>query len=233
MTNFDQSEEGDYNSLPYSQALLLDKRNIFSIYKSFIKMKIDIISILFFSEEFTHRSLTLCLYALDFYFSFFLNALLYTDDVVSEKYHNNGQLNFFTTIFLSLTSNIISCIIMHFIQKLVSYSEYLSVMVREVNKKHEFISTFKKLYLVLKIKIFFFFSISFILSLFFTLYLLIFCQIYNKSQISLLVNYIMGIVESLAYSVGVSLIICILRFLGLKLRSINLYRTSVYLDEKL
>ena len=196
-------------------------------------MKIDIISILFFPEEFTHKSLTLCLYALDFLFSFFLNALLYTDDVVSEKYHNNGQLDFFTTMFLSLTSNIISCIIMHFIKKLVSYSEYLSIMVRDVNKKYEFILTFKKLYLVLKIKIFFFFTISFILSLFFTLYLLIFCEIYNKSQISLLVNYIMGIVESMAYSVGVSLIICILRYLGLKLRRINLYRTSVYLDEKL
>ena len=231
--NLEHSEEKDYNYLPYSQALKLDKRNFFSIYLSLIKMKIDIISILFYPEEFTHKSLTLCFYALDFLFSFFLNALLYTDDVVSEKYHNNGELNFFTTIFLALTSNIISSIIMYFIQKLVTYREYLSRMVRDANKKYEFILTFKKLYLVLKIKIFFFFSISFILSLFFALYLIIFCKIYNKSQSSLTVNYIIGLIESLAYSVGVSLIICILRFIGLKKRLIHIYRTSVYLDENL
>ena len=115
--NFEQSEQKDYNCLPYSQALILDKRNIFLIYINFIKMKINIIPILFYPEEFTYKSLTLSIYTFEFLFSFFLNALLYSDDIVSEKYHNNGQLDFLTTIFLSLTSNIISSIIMYFIQK--------------------------------------------------------------------------------------------------------------------
>ena len=196
-------------------------------------MKIEIISILIYPEEFTHKSLTLSLYSFDFLFSFFMNGLLYTDDIVSEKYHNNGQLNFFTTIFLSLTSNIISSIIMYFIRKLVSYNEYFSRLVRDLKKKNEYIMAFTKLYFILKIKIFLFFIISFILSLIFSLYLLIFCEIYKKSQTSLIINYIIGIVESLAYSVGVSLIISILRYLGLKLKIINIYKTSVYLNEKL
>ena len=153
--NFEETEEKDYNSLPYIQALKLDKRNIFLIYLSFIKIKIDIISILFYPEEFTHKSLTLSIYTFEFLFSFFLNALLYTDDIVSEKYHNNGQLDIFTTIFLSLTSNIISSIIMYFIQKIVSYREYLSRMVNDLKEKDEYILTFTKLYLLAKIKIFF------------------------------------------------------------------------------
>ena len=196
-------------------------------------MKIVIISILFYLEEFNHKSLALSLYTLDFQFNFFLNALLYTDDIVSEKYHNNGQLDIFTSLFLSLTSNIFSFIIMHFIEKLASFSEYLSKMVNEIKDKYEYILTFKKLYLVLKIQISFFFIINFILSLFFTFYLLIFCEIYNNSQISLLINYIMGIIESLVYSLGVSFIICILRYLGLKLKMKALYRTSVYLNQSL
>ena len=162
-----------------------------------------------------------------------MNALLYTDDVVSEKYHNNGQLDLFTTIFLSLTSNVVSSIIIYFIEKLVFYEEYFSKMVNELKERDEYILTFTKLYLVLKIKILIFYIISFILSLFFILYLLIFCEIYKKSQASLIINYIMGLVESLAYSVGASLLISILRYLGLKLKIINLYKTSVYLDEKL
>ena len=230
VNNFEKIGEKDYNCLPYSQALKSDNRNFFSIYISLIKMKIIIIAILFFSEEFNDKSSALSIYTLEIQFNFFLNTLLYTDDIVSQKYHNNGYLNLFTTVFLSLTSNIISSIIMYFIEKLVSYRKYLPKMVKELKEKYEYILTFKKLYLVLKIQIFFFFIISFILSLFFTLYVLIFCEIYKKSQISLLINYIIGIIESLAYSFGVSIIICILRYLGLKLKIIYLYRTSVYLD---
>ena len=226
-------EEKDYNFLPYSEALKLDKRNIFNIYMSLIKKKIDIISLLFYPEDFTHKSLTLCIYTLDFLLSFFTNALLYTDDVVSEKYHNNGQLDLFTTLFLSLTSNIISFIIMFLIKKIVTYNEYLSRMVRDVYKKKEYILTFKKLYLVLRIKVYLFYIISFILSLFINIYLLIFCQLYANSQASLIINYLMSLIESTAYSVGIPLIICILRYLGLKNKLIYIYRTSVYLDDLL
>ena len=216
-------EENDYNSLPYSLALKLDKRNFLLIYKSLLKNKIEIISILFYPEEFTHKSLTLCIYTLDFLFSFFINALLYTDDVVSEKYHNNGQLNLLTTLFLSLASNIISFLIMHVIKKIAEYNEYLSRMVKDVDKKKEFILTFQKLYLVIKIKVFFFFNISFIFSLFISIYILIFCQIYKKSQGSLIINYLMSLIESSAYSVGVPFIISILRYLGLKRKIIYIY----------
>ena len=97
-------------------------------------MKINIISIIFFPEEFTHKSLTLSIYSLEFLFSFFMNALLYTDNIASERYHNNGKLDLFTSIFLSIISNIISSIIMYLIKQLVSYSEYFSRMVTEIKK---------------------------------------------------------------------------------------------------
>jgi hypothetical protein len=232
-SNFRGVEENDYNFLPYSQAIKLDKRNIFLIYLSLLKNKIDIISILFYPDDFTHKSLNFCIYTLDFLISFFTNALLYTDDIVSEKYHNNGKLDLFTTIFLSLTSNIISFIFMYIIKKLVTYNEYLSRMVRDVKRKNEYILTFKKLYLVIKIKVFSFFYINFIISLFITIYLLVFCYIYENTQVSLIINYLMGLAESLAYAFGIPLIICILRYLGLKRKIIYIYRTSVYLDDLL
>ena len=232
-TYISKIEEKDYNILPYSQAIKFDKRNIFSIFLSIMKMKIDIISILFYPEEFTHKSLTFCIYTLDFLISFFINALLYTDDVISEKYHNNGKLETFTTLFLSITSNIISFIIMYIIKRLAAYSEVLSRMVRDVKKKNEYILAFKKVYLVIKIKVFSFFYISFILSLFVSIYLSIFCHIYTKIQSSLIISYLMGLIESLAYSIGIPLIICILRYFGLKRKSIYAYRTSVYLDDLL
>ena len=53
------------------------------------------------------------------------------------------------------------------------------------------------------------------------------------SQKSLLKNCLMGMVESLCYSVGVSLIICCLRYIGLKFKNKYIYRTSTYLAHKL
>ena len=163
-----------------------------------------------------------------------MNAFLYTDDVVSQKYHNNGDLDFFTTLFLSLASNVASSILMFFINSLISYREYLSSLFKEINHKNSnsYILTFKRITKIVKIKIFLFYVSSLILSAFSMIYILIFCQIYKKSQKSLLINYVLGLVESFAYSFGISLIVSILRFIIIKYKLIYLYRTSVYLNEK-
>ena len=218
--------------MPYSTALEIDKRNIFLIYISLIKIKIDIIKLLFYPEKFSHLSLTLSIYFLDFLFSFFMNAFLYTDDIISEKYHNNGTLNLYTSLFLSFISNLVSNICTSIIYKIVAYNEYLDELTKNNIRKSKYILIFKKLFNIIKIKIFIFFFISFIISNFSIFYIIIFCQIYKKSQKSLLENYLIGVVESLCYSVGVSFIICFLRYFSLKFKSKYIYRTSTYLDHK-
>lgn len=225
-------DKDEYNQLPFNKALALDKRDIFSIYISLIKMKIEILSILFFPEKFTHISVTFSIYLLDFLFCYFMNALLYSDDVVSQKYHNNGKLNFITSVTLSLISNIISNMFLWMIKRLTSYHEYFLSMTKEIKRKEIYILTFQKLYKLTKITIYTFFVVSFIITVFITYYLSIFCIIYQKSQISLLINYIIGLIESLISSVLISFLISVLRYVGLKYKCINIYRTSVYLDKK-
>ena len=87
-------DEIDIDNSPYTQALRLNKRNIFIMFFNIFKMKIEIIA--------------LSIYSLDFLFSYFMNALLYSDDVVSQKYHNNGSLDLITSLSLSIISNIVS-----------------------------------------------------------------------------------------------------------------------------
>ena len=157
--------EIDYNFLPYKEALNKDKRNFFSIFMSIFKLKIEFIALLFYPEEFTYKSYTISMYTLGFLFGFFMNSLLYTDDIVSEKYHNNGKLNFLTTIFLSLTSNFISWIIGCFSRQFFIYNESLLLLIKDVKRKSDFILTFMKLYLVIKIKSFCYFFYLFYLLL--------------------------------------------------------------------
>ena len=142
-------------------------------------MKIEIISLLFYPEEFTHLSLTLSIYTLDFLFSYFMNALLYSDDVVSQKYHNNGSLDLITSLSLSIISNIVSSIAIWIIKKLTSYNEYLLILVNDIQKESNFYFMFKKIYKYIKIKISCFFILSYFVVVEMTYYLFIFCQIYQ------------------------------------------------------
>ena len=226
----DDIDINEYNQVPYTQALRIDNRNFLLVFISLIKMKIDIISVIFYPEEFTHRSLLLSIYLLDFLFNYFINALLYSDDVISQKYHNNGYLDFVTSLTLSLASNIISSIVVCIISKLTNYHELLQTMVKDINNERSFIYLFHKVYRYIKIRIFLYYLLNLLVIVIITYYLFIFCEIYKKSQISLLINYFLGIGESMLKSFGVSFVVCILRFISLKCKSKRLYRISVYLN---
>jgi len=223
----------EYNVLPYTVALRKDRRNFMETLISIFKLKIEIISLIFYPEEFTYKSYTLSMYFLDFIFGYFTNAMLYSDDVVSEKYHNNGKLNLLTSIFMSLTSNIVSWIVACLSKNIFIYKDSLLLLIKEVKRKYDYILTFKKLYLVLKLKSFCYYSLSFIFIIIMTYYLMIFCLVYHESQTSLMLNFIMSIVESLITSICISFIITSLRKLGLKCKIKYLYRTSIFLDQKI
>ena len=105
-------------------------------------------------------------------------------------------------------------------------------MVKDIKNKGNFQLFFQRLFKLIKIKTSFYYLFSIIISVGIIYYLYIFCEIYKKSQISLFINYIIGTSESLILSFGISLIICVLRFLGLKCKIKNLYRTSVYINNK-
>ena len=138
-----------------------------------------------------------------------------------------------TSIFLSLVSNFISWLAIQIFKDIFLFEEHLFILTKESKTKRSFIISFTKLYFILKLKAFAYYFFSFILIFGMTYYLTIFCYIYKESQISLLINYFMGIIESIIISIGISIIITILRFIGLQSKNKYLYRTSVFLDQKM
>ena len=64
-------------------------------------------------------------------------------------------------------------------------------------------------------------------------YLSIFCIVYSKSQISILINYIYGVVESIAIALGKAVGISIIRALSIKYKWRDIYNTSRYLYDTL
>jgi hypothetical protein len=84
----DDKERHELNTVPYSQALRLDNRNFFQIFFSVIANKIEILKIFYYRNEVMHLSLSISIYLFSLLLDLTLNCFLYSDDVVSEKYHN-------------------------------------------------------------------------------------------------------------------------------------------------
>ena len=158
-----------------------------------------------------------------------MNCFLYSDDVVSEKYHNNGKLSMITSLSLSFISNIISSIIVFIISKLTNYVEIIEAIVKDVKNITKYIENSKRLFKYIKIRLglFYFFQLG--LTVVMTYYLFIFCTVYHQSQGSIMLNYLIGALTSLAISSGLTIIITLLRVVSMKFRITILYNISKYL----
>ena len=228
----DSVDAKELNTIPYTQALRIDNRSFFQILLSVLAHEIEIVDIFYYRNPFSHLSIILSLYIFECCLDLTLNCLLYTDDVVSEKYNNNGSIQFFTSLSLSFMSNIFAGIIAYILGKLAGYAEILEFIIKDASFEREYyliIAKYKK-YIILKLS--FFYIIQFIINLGMCYYLMIFCTVYHNTQGSILINYIIGIAQSIAISAGLTITISLIRYLSLKNKWKNIYNTSKYFFEK-
>ena len=146
----------DFNIIPYTQAIRLDHRNYFQMFLSVLASEIGVVDIFYYKNPYNHLSIILSIYFLELCLDLALNCLLYTDDVVSEKYNNNGSIKFFTSLSLSFMSNIFANIIAYIMKKLAEYGEILEFIIKNMRLKEEYflcIIKFKK-YVTIKITFF-------------------------------------------------------------------------------
>ena len=222
----------ELNEIPFTQALRIDKRSFCKIFLYILFGKIEIINIFFYKSMYVHLSMSISIYLFSFLLEIAINCLLYTDDVVSEKYHNEGSLEMFTSLSLSFFANIISSIITYILKKLGEYTDLLEIMTKDISLKKYYYMNVIKFRKYMKLRFISFYLIQFSLLFLMTYYITIFCIVFNKSQVSIMINFIYGILESLGISFGISLVITFLRYLSLKYKFIQLYRTSQYLNNK-
>ena len=81
----------------------------------------------------------------------------------------------------------------------------------------------------LRIKIIYFAIFEFLFMIFFFYYITAFCQIYNKTQISWLLDFISSYIISLLISFSISLICSILYIISIKYQRKTLYQIVMFL----
>ena len=234
LSNFGNDKSVDkkeLNYVPYTQALRIDNRNFSQILVSILANQIKIISLFYYKNPYLHLSLSTSIYIFELLLDLTINCYLYTDDYVSEKY-KNGKLKLLTSILLSLMSNIVASIISYFANIFLNFTELLEMIIKNVVRKDFYfllIIKFKK-YMILKLLSFY--CLEFFMYILMCYYLTIFCSVYQQTQGSILINYIIGIMQSLLISFILSVITASLRFISIKLRIKVIYNTSKYLFEK-
>ena len=227
--NDEDIDKKEINNVPYLQALRIDKRSYLEIVISVFENEIGFLNIFCYKNPYSHYSLIISVYLFELLLDLAMNCFLYTDDVVSEKYHNDGSLSMFTSLSLSFISNIISSIAVIIISKLTNYHEILELMFSYVKDKKKYFDNIIRIskYIKLRLGIFYFLQLGFIIIM--TYYLFIFCAVYHQSQVSITLNYIIGALTSLAISAGLSIIISLLRILSFRYQSNRIYNVSRYL----
>ena len=159
---------------------------------SIFYLKLKTIQIIFYRKNLSHFSLTFSFYLFETLLDITINSLLFSEDVISQKYFNNGKLLYITTNMLSISSNIISYFILLFTEKLINQDLVLNNAIQEIKHTDNFYKFYIKVSSCFKIKNIIFYFILFSIGLFCTYYLFIFCAVYKKIQENLFTNYIVG-----------------------------------------
>ena len=225
----DDNNKDDPNEMPFSRAIREDKRNMLQVLKSILFQKIDLID-LFISDE-KVKEISICEFILSLLIGFFFNALLYSDEVVSHKYHNNGNLDFVVSIALSILSNIITSFVCYFLENSPLIEERLE-QILEIKNEYDYFRNLKKFFRNLRIKLIIFFCLEIFVIIICFYYIVIFTIIYSRSQTSLLINYLYSLLEDIIKTLIISLIIVITRKIGISCLNKYFYNTSKYINEK-
>ena len=221
-------QNDDYNNLPFNKAVIMDKRNIFQLLKEKIMDKLEIIDIVISKKI---KELHLSKYFLFLLIDVTMTALLFSDSVISHKYHNNGQLDEIVTLTLTVASNLLSLLIEHYISLLIRYEEIID-QIKELKQEYVFITVSNRYYKIIIFHTIFFTFISFDFIAFCIYYLVTFCEIYSKSQISLLKAYLTSLVEGIITNIIIAVVISGTRIYGIKFRNKYIFNTSNYIDKK-
>ena len=166
----------DLLDMDYEYAIIYDKRPYLRIYWAFL-VDNQIILGIFCTENYLHLFIIkLSFFVFTFQISFFLNAFFYTDEYISDAYHNNGVLDFISGLPKTIYSFVATLIITNLLRMLSNCKEELKRIIRKKNQNKEYVYLIDNKLRKLKHKLYTYFSLVFLLGLFFYIMLLHFVQ---------------------------------------------------------
>jgi len=211
----------DYNdlelsSLPYKEAIKLDKRTYIQYYIFLLKTNHLLLFSFYPFDDYNSRIIKIFLYFLNFSLDFTINALFFSDETMHQIYEDKGSFNFIYQIPQILYSTILSYILSSFINYFSLTEENVEKLKEAKRKNFKRNVEIKKLIKIIKIKFILFFVFNFVLLLLFWFYISCFCGVYINTQIHLikdtLISFLMShLTPFLSLLIPTTIRICALR----------------------
>ena len=206
----------DLLDMDYEYAVIYDKRSYLRIYWSFL-VDTQIILGTFCTENYLQLFvIKLSFLICTFQISFFLNALFYTDEYISDAYHNDGVLDFFSGLPKTIYSFVATLVTTNLLRMLSNNKNELKKIIRTKSKTKNYLYIINIKLNILRQKLIVYFILVFLLGLLFLYYVTAFCSIYHYSQ----KYWFIGCLESLGLDFLVAIIACVfialLRYISIK-----------------
>jgi len=208
----------DLQDIDYEEAIIFDKRSYLRMCWGFLLDSQIILGTFFTDNHLDLFVIKLSFLVCTFQISFFLNALFYTDEYISDAYHHDGTLDFFSGLPKAIYSFVATLITTNLLRMLSNSKGELMQIIIERNSYKNYLYLIKTKLNKLKRKLIIYFILVHILELFFLYFVTAFCAVYRNSQ----KYWFFGCIESFGMDSLVVLIICILlalfRFISIKKR---------------
>ena len=234
------------NIYEFEEAVKYDKRGIFSLYYIFLILKQVIMHAFLYKSKIEPFPLRLSLLKFIFGSDLAMNAIFYTDDKISELHRSGKNLvtfaftNNFVVIIIALLIGYFFLILLSNINN--TENQLRKIFRNEENKikndkkyevsilrKKEIILEVKKIIKKFKIKVIIFYIIEFSFMLFFWYYATVFCYVYNKTQISWLINTIFTIIIRIIIDLLVNLLFASLYKVSINFKSNRLFSVIIFI----
>ena len=205
----------ELNDLPYSKAVDYDKRSFFNYYLQLIRREHLILFTFFAWDDYNILAIKLSKFMFSIALDFAFNVVFFFDESMHKIYLDYGKYNFIAQIPQILYSTIVS----ESLDVLLRYLALTEKDIYRIIKLKNNIFSRKKIFKILrciKIKIFFYFLVSFIFICLFWYYISAFCAVYKNTQIFLIKDSMTSLLISLLYPFGLYLIPTALRIISLR-----------------
>ena len=206
------------NNLDYNKSILIDHRNFFIIYYSFLEYSQLIIFTFFTKTDYNIREVKISLFIFSFIIFLTFNTLFFTDESMSHIYKKGGSFDFIYNLPKTIFSSI-CCGVTNFILKYLSLTQKDISLLNQLKNEKEKIDKINKIKKYLLFKLIIFYFLLFLFIELFQIYVGTFCTIYKNTQKHLFKNTFISFLLSMIYPFGICLFTTIFRKLSLYKRS--------------
>ena len=210
----------EYDKLDFIGAILFDKRNCFSVFISKLKM-FNCLYIICTNEHNKIKPIVLSSSLYLFSLSFFFNSFFFTNSYISYIYYNG--YHFSMEIKKYLLSSFISISIKVIIELLLVNHLPRKKEIKDFSEKVECVSRMKKSNRIL-------FIIVILTTIFFWLYVALFCCLYNKTQKYMIYGSVITVLINIMLSIFAALICSVLRVIAVRTENELLFDVETFIE---